>query len=611
MAKYEIASPRDYIGARNDSLNGVIRVLIVGIGILIAVISHSEGANWRAFRKDALRGGYAREQASPPLTYKWHFRTGNSIISSPVVADGKVYVGNRAGKVYCFDTYTGEKIWEFQTGGWVDSSPCIYEGVVYFGSRDGKLYALDTSTLVVKWTHSAGGMICSSPIVFENYIYFAVGYPEKKIVCLTTDGQFKWSFNTGQYAYSSPAVSKGKVYIGANDGKIYCLDAYTGEEKWSSKTDGLIYFVAMTVTEDTVYAIPGEGDLKVYAFNSQTGAIKWSKNLGLGGFSAVSSIVYSEGKLYLGAGMRPHYIFALDAKNGYLLWRESIGNASVSGICSSPALANNVLYVGSAEEGDLYALDASSGTFIWWEDLGSGIVGSPAVSNGWIYIGTTEGILYAYKASEIISISSPEDGESFSGEVPISAYIVNSSTGNQVNSWELAYGLGDNPKSWVPFLSGTIRQVEGENLATWNTNELRRGVYTLRLEVNDSQEARVTLNVSTPVYNGAFFDTYVWPNPVYPGKGQIARIKGKIPLGKAVDIEIKIYNIAGELVRTLKDSADTGEPMRNVQPGFQYNFGWNLRNDDGEMVASGIYVYIVYIDGKPQKGKIKKIAVIK
>lgn len=594
---------------------------IVIITSITLITSFARGANWRAFRKNETRTGYAREEATPPLNYKWHFRTGNSIISSPVVADGKVYIGNRAGKVYCFDAYTGEKLWEYQTNGWVDSSPYVYQGIVYVGSRDGKLYAIDASTPVVKWTYDAEGMICSSPIVFENYIYFAVGYPKKKIVCLTLGGQYKWSFPVDQYAYSSPAVKNGKIYVGANDGKFYCLDAYTGEEKWTAKTDGLIYFVAMTVAEDTVYAIPGEGDLKVYAFNVETGTITWRKDLGLTGFSAVSSIVYADGKLYLGAGMRPHYIFALDTQNeGNLLWKESIGNASVSGICSSPALANNVLYVGSAEEGDLYTLDASSGTFIKHEDLGwnggvdlgSEIVGSPAVSNGWVYIGTTEGILYAYKASEIVSISSPEDGESFSGEVPIRAYIVNSSTGNQVNSWELAYGRGDNPKSWVPSLSGTIGQVEGENLATWNTNELRRGVYTLRLRVNNSQEARVTLNVSTPVYNGAFFDTYVWPNPVYPGEGQIiARIKGKIPLGKAVDIEIKIYNIAGELVRTLKDSADTGEPMRNVQPGFQYNFGWNLRNDDGEMVASGVYIYIVYIDGKPQKGKIKKIAIIK
>jgi outer membrane protein assembly factor BamB len=546
------------------------------------------------------------------LNYQWHFRTGNAIISSPVVADGKVYIGNRAGKIYCFGAFTGEKIWEYQTAGWVDSSPCSYEGVVYIGSRDGKLYAIDASTPVVKWTYSAGGMICSSPIVYDGYIYFAVGYPEKKVVCLTINGQFKWSFNTGQYAYSSPAVKNGKVYVGANDGKFYCLDAYTGEEKWSSKTDGLIYFVAMTVTEDTVYATPGEGDLKVYAFNSQTGVIKWSKNLGLSGFSAVSSIVYSEGKLYLGAGMRPHYIFCLNAANGNILWKESVGNASVSGICSSPALANNVLYIGSAEEGDLYALDALTGKFLGIEryeveissgiDLGSEIVGSPAVSNGWVYIGTTEGILYAYKASEIVSISSPDDGESVSGEIKIKSYIENSLNSNQ---YELSYGLGTNPNSWMKISAGMVGQLQDGLLMNWETTQLPMGNYTLKLTVNNSKTAKVSFSVGQP-YSGTTFETYVWPNPAYTSKGELPHITYKIPGSGNVNFKIKIYNVAGELVRAIE---------RNVEKGREYKDGdaliWDLKNDDGEMVASGVYIYIVYVDGKPEKGKIKKIAVIK
>jgi len=598
----------------------LIKFLICVIWFLICVISVCNAANWRAFRKNETRSGYAREVASPPLIHQWNSyeklsKTLGSIVSSPAVADGKVFIGTRDGKIYCFDAFTGEKIWEYQTGGWVDSSPSVYQGTVYVGSRDGKLYALDVSTPVAKWTYSAGGAILSSPIVVDGYLYFAVGYPEKKVVCLNAQNrEVKWTYQTGGYVYSSPAIEGNNLYIGANDGKFYCLNISNGELVWSKQTYGSIYFSAMTIGDDVVYGIPGDDEPYLYAFNLQDEQIKWKTKLLNSGPVYVSSIVLGEDKIFVGCGAEPHYIFALNKNDGSLLWKEpvTVGNASASGICSSPALVDVVLYVGSAEEGDLYALDASSGTFIWWEDLGSEIVSSPAVSNGWVYIGTTEGILYAYKASEIVSISSPDDGESVSGEVSIRAYITNSSTVNPVNTYEITYGLGENPKFWMPISRGTRGQVDGEKLGSWNTNELSQAIYTIRLRVNDSQEARVTVNVGTPTaYYGTYFDTYVWPNPVYPSKNRYASFKGKIPAGQNVDVEIRIFTIVGELVRALKDFDDTGTPMRNVPGGWSYNFDWNLRNDESEMVASGVYIYIVYIDGKPQKGKIKKIAIIK
>jgi polyvinyl alcohol dehydrogenase (cytochrome) len=48
----------------------------------------------------------------------------------------------------------------------------------------------------------------------------------------------KWSSTTGVSIDSSPAVMKGVVYIGSNDGKVYALNAKTGAEVWSFTTGG-------------------------------------------------------------------------------------------------------------------------------------------------------------------------------------------------------------------------------------------------------------------------------------------------------------------------------------------------------------------------------------
>lgn len=75
---------------------------------------------------------------------------------------------------------------------------------------------------------------------------------------------------------------------------------------------------------------------------------------------------------------------------------------------------------------------------------------------------------------------------------------------------------------------------------------------------------------------------YFYPNPFYPlhGKGSFKNL----PLGK---LTIKIYNIAGELVRTIDSSAE-----------------WDGRNDKGKWVGSGIYMYVIKYGSSKTTGKI-------
>ena len=45
----------------------------------------------------------------------------------------------------------------------------------------------------------------------------------------------KWSYGTDGSVASSPAVANGVVYVGADDGNLYALNAHTGEILWSEK----------------------------------------------------------------------------------------------------------------------------------------------------------------------------------------------------------------------------------------------------------------------------------------------------------------------------------------------------------------------------------------
>ena len=77
---------------------------------------------------------------------KWTF-TGDTVLThSPTVADGVVYIGDEAPKVYAIDTSAGSEIWSFETEDSVYSTPIVHEGVVYAGDGDNKMYAINKDT---------------------------------------------------------------------------------------------------------------------------------------------------------------------------------------------------------------------------------------------------------------------------------------------------------------------------------------------------------------------------------------------------------------------------------------------------------------------------------
>lgn len=76
----------------------------------------------------------------------WNCLTDSKIDSSPVVADGTVYIGSNDHRMYALDARTGRLIWRRDVDGEVDSRPAVADETVYIGSDDGKVYAVNAST---------------------------------------------------------------------------------------------------------------------------------------------------------------------------------------------------------------------------------------------------------------------------------------------------------------------------------------------------------------------------------------------------------------------------------------------------------------------------------
>jgi subtilisin family serine protease len=95
-----------------------------------------------------------------------------------------------------------------------------------------------------------------------------------------------------------------------------------------------------------------------------------------------------------------------------------------------------------------------------------------------------------------------------------------------------------------------------------------------------------------------------YPNPFKPREVNYTTIYFTTKRA-VVDKSIGIYNLAGEMVLSVEGSSIYMDKW--YDDGYVYKYQWDGRNDSGERVASGIYVYVVNADGNTKKGKLAVI----
>jgi hypothetical protein len=241
------------------------------------------------------------------------------------------------------------------------------------------------SQLQLAWTNATVGVIFSTPAIVKGVVYF--GSQDGHLYALKAiTGEILWAFHdTNGSLWSSPAVANGVVYVGSYYG-VRALDALTGAQIWYYSTVWASVF-SLNLLDGVLYFNSSDG--VVHAVDANKGTLLWSYDIGpydIGSPAVADGVVYSaSGSLY-----------ALNASTGTLLWSYPINNSGQA--WSSPAVANGVVYVGSTD-GTFYALNASSGSLLWSYSTGGMIFANPAVANGIVYVSSESGDLFGLDAN--------------------------------------------------------------------------------------------------------------------------------------------------------------------------------------------------------------------
>ena len=114
--------------------------------------------------------------------------------SSPVVANGQVFVGSLDGNVYALAADTGAILWTFKTGDKIRATLAVASGTVFVGSWDKALYALDAATGSLRWKSMLGGQVQTTALFADGVVYCA----SRKASVVAVDarnGEFVWEYD--------------------------------------------------------------------------------------------------------------------------------------------------------------------------------------------------------------------------------------------------------------------------------------------------------------------------------------------------------------------------------------------------------------------------------
>ena len=165
----------------------------------------------------------------------WKTPTPYPAFGAPTIAGDKVLIGcgkgdfiqsapDPVGTILCLSLKDGKELWQAKTGDTILGSVAVHEGRAYACSRDGNVYVVDLQDGRVVQKLATGAPMVSSPVVTADAVY--AGNNGGKIVAFDRrTGQLRSTFplTPGSEIISSPAVSGGKLFIGTRAKGVFAL----------------------------------------------------------------------------------------------------------------------------------------------------------------------------------------------------------------------------------------------------------------------------------------------------------------------------------------------------------------------------------------------------
>ena len=179
----------------------------------------------------------------------------------------------------------------------------------------------------------------------------------------------------------------------------------------------------------------------------------------------------------------------------------------------------------------------------------------------------------------VVAINLPLPGQS----APSSLDVTGSATDAHFHAYELSYGVGDNPSSWLHVDAG-VRSVLGGFLGRWDPPGTS-GHYTLRLTATDQAENEavpylVTVDANPGQFLGRLAATPALFSPNGDGRRETTTLEYDLRIDAQVSLEIR--DAQGVVLRRLESAAP--------RTAGGHALVWDGRSDSGDPAPEGDHV---------------------
>ena len=433
-----------------EELHGAAKAIAVGVLVLVVltltfssftVLSGSRFANESTLQTSASSGvGWILSPGGNFPTYL------GSIQRTDNASEG-------GGILNPTNTPSLQRLWHFGTGATIATQPIVANGIVYFGSWDGYEYALYATNGTLRWktflglespnpSCGMGSLGITSTATYAGAYLFVNGGTPTLFVLNSSTGKMLWNLGlggpapAGYYLWSSPLVYGSEAYVGISsecDGPL----VPAGLAEISTKTHHVVSFFnssvpnpngssiwgspSLNVSSNTIYVTTGNAYRKLsstygeslISLNASTLQVEHSWSVPLvqrvadSDFGSTPTLFTPKGGPAMVAAINKNgYLYVWYQSNLTLKWSDQV---STETSITSAAFAANRLYVyspstvinGIAYNASIRAINPLTGAYLWQVGLGRHFVGysAPIWFNGMLFVAANTQLLVLNSAN--------------------------------------------------------------------------------------------------------------------------------------------------------------------------------------------------------------------
>jgi outer membrane protein assembly factor BamB len=202
---------------------------------------------------------------------------------------GRVYATNGAGDAAALDAKTGAVLWMVRPGGPLRGAPTIANDNVYVVSQDNQLFALNPADGKTRWSgagtsESAGVLGAAAPAAAQGTV--VAGYSSGELTAYRYEnGQVVWQDALTRTSISTvvttlsdidanPVIDQGRVFAIGQGGRMVAIELITGQRLWEINAAGIS---TPWVAGEWIYAVTDDG--RLLCLSRANGHAKWITKL--------------------------------------------------------------------------------------------------------------------------------------------------------------------------------------------------------------------------------------------------------------------------------------------------------------------------------------------